>query len=164
MTEAWLTGPVAGVSAMLMPAAHSFVQVKQELPELLRDLTTEQIWRQPGTSASIGFHAVHLAGATDRLLTYARGEQLSPAQLEAAKAERHLDHLGADEILSRVHEAMDRAIEQLRTTPSDIIEQAREVGRQRLPSTVLGLLFHAAEHATRHVGQISTLRNVIHEQ
>jgi uncharacterized damage-inducible protein DinB len=30
-----------------------------------------------------------------------------------------------------------------------------------LPSTVLGLLFHAAEHTTRHAGQIATLVRVV---
>lgn len=164
MIEAWLKGPVDGVAPALMPAAHSFLQVTQELPQLLSGLTVEEIWRKPGGSASMGFHALHLAGATDRLLTYARGEQLSQDQQDAAKAERALDGLDAEEIVRRVAATLDRAIEQLRTTPSDIIGEAREVGRQRLPSTVLGLIFHAAEHATRHVGQIATLRNVIHEQ
>jgi hypothetical protein len=57
MTEAWLAGPVEGVPAVLMPAAHSFVQVKQELASLLEGLTPDQIWRTPGASTSIGFHA-----------------------------------------------------------------------------------------------------------
>jgi hypothetical protein len=164
MTEVWLKGPIAGVPAVLMPAAHSFLQVKEELPGLLAGLTTEQIWRKPGASTSIGFHAVHLAGATDRLLTYARGEQLTPAQIEASKAERTLNGLSADELISCVADAMDRAVQQLRSTSSAIIGEPREVGRQRLPSTVLGLLFHAAEHATRHAGQMATLRNVLREQ
>ena len=164
MIEAWLTGPIEGVPPVLMPAAHSFLHVKQELPDLLSGLTVEQIWRKPGASASIGFHAIHLAGATDRLLTYARGEQLSAAQLETAKGERHRQGLSTEQIIETVGAALDRAIDQLRTTPSAIIGETREVGRQRLPSTVLGLIFHAAEHATRHAGQIRTLRNIIHEQ
>jgi uncharacterized damage-inducible protein DinB len=164
MTEAWLNGPIEGVPPLLMPAAHSFVQVRMELPTLLDGLTTEQIWQRHGASASIGFHAIHLAGATDRLLTYARGEQLSPAQIEVSRGERHVQGLSAADIVAQVNAAMERALDQLRFTSSDIIVQAREVGRQRLPSTVLGLLFHAAEHATRHVGQIGTLRNVLREQ
>ena len=163
MTEAWLTGPVPGVPTVLMPAAPSFLQVKQELSELLRDMPVADVWRTPGHSTSIGFHALHLAGATDRLLTYARGEQLSPAQLDAARAERSLTGLTTDEILQRVNGAMDHAVEQLRSASSDIIGETREVGRQRLPSTVLGLIFHAAEHATRHVGQIATLRKVLEQ-
>jgi uncharacterized damage-inducible protein DinB len=161
MTEVWLTGPIAGVAPVLMPAAHSFAQMREELPALLSGLTVEQIWRKPGASASIGFHALHLVGATDRLLTYARGEQLSTAQLEISRGERALEGVSADDIAARVREGMDRAIEQLRATDPATIGDPREVGRQRLPSTVLGLIFHAAEHATRHAGQIATLRNVI---
>jgi uncharacterized damage-inducible protein DinB len=144
-----------------MPAAHSFLQVRHELPELLEGLTVEQLWRTPGASASIGFHAIHLTGATDRLLTYARGEQLSDAQLATVKAERQLNGLTAEAIIERVAAAMDAAIDQLRHTSSAMMNEPREVGRQRLPSTVLGLLFHAAEHATRHVGQIATLRKIV---
>jgi uncharacterized damage-inducible protein DinB len=161
VTEAWLTGPVEGVPALLMPAAHSFVQVRRELPVLLEGLSLEQIWQTPGASTSIGFHAVHLAGATDRLLTYARGAQLSDAQLADAKAERQLNGLSADALIERVSAAMDAAIDQVRHTSSAMMNEPREVGRQRLPSTVLGLLFHAAEHATRHVGQIATLRKIV---
>ena len=38
---------------------------------------------------------------------------------------------------------------------------SREVGRQRLPSTTAGLIFHAAEHASRHAGQVVTLGAVV---
>ena len=161
MTEAWLTGPVEGVPTLLMPAAHSFLQVKQELPQLMSGLSLDQIWLTIGRSASIGFHAVHLAGATDRLLTYARGEQLSVAQLEVSRAERAIKGLDGGAITERVGRAMDLAIAQLRQTPSGIIGEPREVGRLRLPSTVLGLIFHAGEHATRHLGQIATLRKIV---
>ena len=161
MTEAWLAGPVSGVDPFLMPAAHAFVQVQQELPHLLQGLTVEQIWTRPAASASIGFHAAHLAGATDRLLTYARGEPLSEAQLAAAREERTLGGLDGTALVARVNLALVAALDQIRQTPREALDQAREVGRQRLPSTVLGLLFHAAEHATRHVGQIATLRKIV---
>ncbi len=161
MTEAWLTGPVEGVDALLMPAAHSFLQVREEVSHLLSGLTPEQIWTRPGGSASIGFHALHLAGATERLLTYARGEQLSEPQVAAARAEKELGGLDAGAIIARVNAAVDAALAQLRSTPVSALSEAREVGRQRLPSTVLGLLFHAAEHATRHTGQITTLKRIV---
>jgi uncharacterized damage-inducible protein DinB len=161
MTEAWLSGPIRGVPPLLMPAAHAFVQVQRELPQLLAGLSVEQIWQRPGASTSIGYHAVHLAGATDRLLTYARGQQLSPAQLETMQAERTQANLTAEWIVDCVTGAMERALDQLRHTAPDSIGEPREVGRQRLPSTVLGLLFHAAEHASRHLGQITTLRKIV---
>jgi uncharacterized damage-inducible protein DinB len=161
MTEAWLTGPVPGVPVVFMPAAHSFLQVKQEMPVLLAGLTIDQIWQTVGASTTIGFHAVHLAGATDRLLTYARGEQLSQAQVDAARAERDMRGLDAAALIAHVGDAMDHAIAQLRATPERSHQEPREVGRQRLPSTVLGLIMHAGEHATRHAGQIATLRKVV---
>jgi uncharacterized damage-inducible protein DinB len=161
MTEVWLTGPVEGVDARLMPAAHSFLQVRAEVAQLLEGLTLEQIWARPGASASIGFHALHLAGATERLLTYARGEQLSEAQVAAARAEKDLGGLDAKAIITRIEAALDAALAQLRATPVSALADARAVGRQRLPSTVLGLLFHAAEHATRHAGQMSTLKRIV---
>jgi uncharacterized damage-inducible protein DinB len=37
----------------------------------------------------------------------------------------------------------------------------RVVGRRRLPSSVLGLLFHAAEHTQRHTGQVITTSKII---
>jgi uncharacterized damage-inducible protein DinB len=161
MTEVWLTGPVEGVHPLLLPAAHSFLQVRAEITSLLDGLTDEQLWTAPSQSASIGFHAVHLAGSTDRLLTYARGEQLSESQTADARAEKTLTGLSASELVERVQRAMDRAVDHVRATPADRIADTREVGRQRLPSTVLGLVFHAAEHATRHAGQISTLRRIV---
>ena len=44
--------------------------------------------------------------------------------------------------------------------PASLLEP-RAVGRQRLPSTVLGLLYHAAEHATRHTGQAVTTTTIL---
>lgn len=35
-----------------------------------------------------------------------------------------------------------------------ILTDFRGVGRAGLPSTVIGLLFHAAKHTMRHVGQL----------
>jgi uncharacterized damage-inducible protein DinB len=161
MTEAWMEGPLPGIAPPLQPAAHAFVQARRDVQRLLDGLTLAQIWARPGGSASIGFHAVHLAGATDRLLTYARGEPLSAEQRAAAGAEARLDGLDATALLATVDAAIERALAQLGGTAPETLADARGVGRQQLPATVLGLLFHAAEHATRHAGQIATLRQVV---
>ena len=52
--------------------------------------------------------------------------------------------------------AVDKALAQLRATDERTLLDARGVGRAQLPSTVLGLLFHAAEHTQRHMGQMVT--------
>lgn len=161
MSEVWLSGPIEDIDPLLMPAAHAFLQVRAEVPVLLDGLSTAQIWARPGASASMGFHAIHLGGATDRLMTYARGEQLSDAQLVAAREEKGVGDLDAAQIMARVNAAIDAALGQIRGTPATALTDSRLVGRQRLASTVLGIIFHAAEHATRHAGQMATLKRIV---
>ena len=60
------------------------------------------------------------------------------------------------EVLDEVNAIIDRAFAQLRATPAPTLLEVRTVGRAALPATVIGLLFHAAEHSTRHVGQAIT--------
>jgi len=56
---------------------------------------------------------------------------------------------------------LDKALDQLRMTPREMLLEARKVGRKGLPSTVLGLFVHVAEHTTRHVGQAVTTAKII---
>lgn len=159
--EYWLSGSVTGVLPALQPAAHTFLQVRHDVKLSLEGLSIEQVWRRLGQSAPIGFHALHLAGATDRLLTYARGEMLDEAQLAAARAESTATGIDAGELMRRVEAAMDGALDLLRRIDADDLFAAREVGRKRLPSTTVGIIMHAAEHAYRHAGQIATLRRAL---
>jgi uncharacterized damage-inducible protein DinB len=162
MPEAWLRGPLPGIDAFLMPAAHAFVHAREDLPRAVTGLDTERLWRRPGGAASVGFHLLHIAGSTDRLLTYARGEALSDAQRLALAAEREPPaDRDADGLLQAAFRALDAAVDQLRRTPRESLLEERRVGRAGTPSTVLGLVFHAAEHAARHAGQaLATARAV----
>jgi hypothetical protein len=145
-----------------MPAAHTFLQVRQDVPDLLDGLSLEQIWQKVGDSAPIGFHAIHIAGATDRLMTYARGAQLTDAQLADVRMhEKATTGLAYDEIVMRVHRALDAALAQVRATTDEVLIAPRQVGRKLLPTTTIGLIAQAAEHAYRHAGQIATLRKVL---
>ena len=121
-------------------------------------MPAEQVWHRPGGAASIGFHVRHAGGALDRLFTYARGEALSDAQRAALKTEGEPGDPPAalPTIVADVGRIIDLAMEQLRATPRESLLDDRKVGRAGLPATVLGLLFHAAEHTTRHVGQAVT--------
>jgi len=160
--EAWLRGPVAGVPPPLQPAAHALLQATEDLETLLAGLSTEELWHGPGGAASAGFHALHAAGALDRLYTYARDEPLSPGQRAALAEERSPDPtIPVAELLARFRRAVDAALAQLRATPESALTAPRAVGRAQLPSTVLGLLFHGAEHTARHAGQISTTVRVL---
>ncbi len=57
-------------------------------------------------------------------------------------------------LVKNFQEKVDEAIDFLKKTPENILTEYRPVGRKELPSTVIGLLFHAAEHSQRHVGQL----------
>lgn len=159
----WLRGPVANIPPLLQPVAHALLQVAEDLPAEIAQLSAEQLWARPGGSAPIGFHVAHLTGSLDRLLTYARGESLNTTQLATLQAERSIGETrpSLTALLEQLSRTIQRALEQLRTTPADALFEKREVGRAKLPSTTLGLLFHAAEHSTRHAGQIATLVRVI---
>jgi hypothetical protein len=156
--ERWLRGPVAGIQPLLQPVAHGLLQCGDEVETHVRPLTADRIWSPRQGAASIGFHVRHAAGSLDRLFTYARGEQLSPIQRAALVAESDAGPAAEDgaSLAASFAEAVARALEQLRTTTEASLLEPREVGRGRLPSTVLGLLFHAAEHTQRHVGQLVT--------
>jgi hypothetical protein len=159
--EAWLRGPVPGVDPALMPAAHALIQTLEDVQAAVADLTTDQLWRTPGGAASIGFHLLHLSGSTDRLLTYARGERLNDAQKTALAAERDPQRVEAAPLLEQMRRTFDAALAQVRSTPPSSLMDARPIGRAGLPSNVLGLIFHAAEHSQRHAGQIVTTAKVV---
>ena len=162
-TEAWQRGPVAGFDPLLMPIVHTLIQVREDLEHLAATVPAEHVWQRPGAAASIGFHVRHTAGALDRLFTYARGEALSDAQRAAARDEGAAGDPPAPlaAVVADAGTLIDRAFEQLRATPADRLLDERKVGRAGLPSTVLGLLFHAAEHCTRHVGQAITTAKIL---
>jgi len=161
--EVWLRGPLADLAAMLQPVGHSLLQCRDEVRATVPGLSAAQVWMRPGDAASVGYHARHAMGSLDRLLTYARGAQLDVAQLGALANESRadLDEGIARTLVAEFDAAVDRALAQLRATDESTLLQPREVGRGRLPSTVIGLLFHAAEHTQRHVGQLVTTAKIV---
>jgi hypothetical protein len=161
--EVWMRGPIDGIDPLLMPVAHALLQVREDLEQLVPQVPIDQVWARPGGAASVGFHVRHLGGALDRLFTYARGEVLTDAQKNALRAESVAGEPPAA-LADVVHEAsgtIARALEQLRQTNRDRLLDHRGIGRAQLPSNVLGLLFHAAEHSTRHVGQAITTAKIL---
>jgi uncharacterized damage-inducible protein DinB len=161
--EVWLRGALPGFPTELMPVAHSLLQIREEIDRVVLPLSDEELWARPGGAASIGFHLTHLAGSLDRLLTYARGETLGEAQRLALEAEERAGSGGEQPaiLLRLVNAAIDRALDQIRATRVVTLNEHRRVGRAGLPSTVLGLLFHAAEHGQRHAGQIVTTAKIV---
>jgi DinB superfamily len=158
--EVWLRGPLPGYAPALMPIAHALLQAREDVERVAIGATAEELSRRPGGAASAGYHLQHLAGSLDRLFTYARGEPLSEAQ-RAALLQEGTPGTPGSELVPAVLAQIDQALEQLRHTTVESLGSKREVGRAKLPSTVVGLLFHAAEHSSRHVGQLITTLKVV---
>ena len=154
--EAWLRGPIGGVPDVLQPVAHALVQAREETRDIMQNFPAELLWTRPAGLASAGFHLQHMAGVVDRLFTYARGEPLSPEQRQALDREGHEPETGGrvSDLVDAIDAQVERALSQLRQTQPDALSEPRAVGRRQLPSTLMGLLFHAAEHIQRHVGQL----------
>jgi len=161
--EPWLRGPISGIPALLQPAAHALVMALENVEVAVADLTADQLWERPGGAASVGFHLAHLAGSTDRLLTYARGMPLSADQFAVLEAERRLvsTRPSLESLMAAWQETVHRALEQIARTPESDLLEPRAVGRGKLPSNVIGLMFHAAEHAQRHAGQVVTTAKIV---
>jgi hypothetical protein len=160
--EAWLRGPVAGVPAPLQPVAHALIQASEEAEQAAGGLTADQLWTAPGGAASVAWHIRHMAGALDRLLTYARGEALDDAQRAFLRAESTPSpELDAGAVLVALRTTIARALAQLRATDPGLLDEPRAVGRAQLPSSVRGLLHHAGEHTARHAGQAITTAKIV---
>jgi uncharacterized damage-inducible protein DinB len=163
-TEWWPRGPIDGVPAMLQPVAHILLQVRDSVHELTDGLTVEQFNARPAGVASVAFHVRHIPGVIDRLFTYARGESLNENQFAALR--RESEPLSESEIgpaIAAVDSRVDAALAELKSIDASTLADFRGVGRAKLPSTVIGCLVHGAEHAMRHVGQLSATARVVRE-
>jgi len=153
LPEAWLRGPAGGVSPLIAPVLFSFQQAREDLRRCLEGLTTGQIWATPHGFGSLGFHLRHIAGSTDRLTTYLQGAALTPEQMNVLHAEHVSQGAAGEELLALVEDAFRQAEAIVRTIDPSTLTEPRTVGRQHLPTTVIGLVVHIAEHTQRHVGQ-----------
>src|SRR5918993_5898611 len=89
--EVWMRGAIPGYPGLLQPVVHSLLQSLEEVQRHIVSVSPEQLWARPNGAASAGYHVRHAAGSIDRLLTYARGEQLSAGQLASLKKEGETD-------------------------------------------------------------------------
>ncbi len=161
-TEYWLNGPIENIPSLLQPVAHALLQSRDEIKEALNGFSEKLIWQKPGGSASVAFHVQHIPGVIDRLFTYAKGEELNQHQLEYLSMEgKERENIKMETLISRLDVQVDKAIEQLRYTNESLLLEYRGVGRKKIPSNVIGLLFHAAEHVQRHTGQLLVTAKVL---
>jgi uncharacterized damage-inducible protein DinB len=163
--EVWLRGPLTGIPALIQPVAHALIQAKEEIHELMQDFPDALLWQRPAGVASPGFHLKHITGVLDRLFTYAAGQPLTLQQLEYLKAETaQAEDITVKSLLKNLDAQMASSLEALKAIDETRLTEPRGVGRQQLPSSVLGLLFHAAEHTMRHTGQLMVTVKILNNQ
>jgi hypothetical protein len=156
LPEVWLRGPLPNMPALLQPVAHALLQAREELNELMTGFPDDLLWEKPAGLASPGFHLQHLSGVLDRLFTYARAESLNQEQLNylAVEGKPPANRLTGEDLVKRFNIQVDIALSQLQQSDEQTLTQIRGVGRAQVPSTVVGLYIHAAEHTMRHLGQL----------
>jgi uncharacterized damage-inducible protein DinB len=160
--EAWLGGKLDGFAPVVMPAAHALVQAIADLERSAAGLSPEELLAKPNGAPSVVFHLRHIAGSSDRLLTYARGAELNAAQFEFLKTETaESSDSSAAELVKEAVAAIEEVLRFCRTIAPEVLFEERFVGRKKLPTNVFGLLFHIAEHTARHVGQITTTARIV---
>jgi uncharacterized damage-inducible protein DinB len=153
--EVWMRGPIAGLIPLLQPVAHAILQAREEVNIMMVDFPDELIWEKPAGVASVAFHLQHLSGVLDRLFTYANNQILNEDQLELLALESDTTQfLTVKGLLTRFNNQVNKALTQLKNIEEKSLLEPRGIGRKQIPTNQLGLLFHAAEHTQRHVGQL----------
>jgi len=166
LLEVWQRGPLTDIPPLLQPVAHALLQAREELAILMKEFPDTLLWGRPAGVASPGFHLQHLSGVLDRVFTYARAEALNAKQLEQLLEEdtSPVLYLSVNKLITRFNRQVDIALKQLKDTDEQTLTEFRGVGRKLLPSTVIGLLVHGAEHTMRHVGQLMVTVKILNSQ
>lgn len=160
--EVWLRGPLDNIPSLLQPVAHALLQAQEEVNELMNNFPDELLWERPANVASPAFHLQHLSGVLDRLFSYAKNQQLTESQLDYLSHEgKFSQDITTFQLLTNFNLQIDSSIHYLSSVDEGTLKETRDVGRANIPSTVLGLLFHAAEHTQRHTGQLLVTVKVI---
>lgn len=159
-TEPWLRGTFADVPAAGRAVLHALDLALDDIAKWTAGLTDAEIHSQPLGLTSVAYHLRHIARSTDRILTYAEGNQLTAEQLAALKAESAGEESLA-ELIAEVEISFSNAADRIRTLATADLNTPRFVGRKQLPTSIGGALIHVADHTQRHVGQVVTTVKVL---
>ena len=160
MVEPWLRGTLTELDALRRQVLHALELAAEDVEQWCAALSDAEMNARPFGLAPVAFHLRHIARSLDRLLTYAEGKALSRAQMDALSSEMDGDTF-AEEVLAEVRAALGESHRRVLMISKTSYEEARGVGRAKLPSTVGGLLIHCAEHTQRHVGQAVTTAKIV---
>jgi uncharacterized damage-inducible protein DinB len=158
--EPWLRGNYADVPAVGRAVLHALDLALDDLAKWTQGLPDAEVHTQPLGLPSVAFHLRHIARSTDRLLSYAEGNQLTSEQLAALKAEQNGEESLAA-LLAEVEVSFSDAAARIRVLATANFDTFRGVGRKQLPTSIGGALIHVADHTQRHTGQVVTTAKVL---
>ena len=160
LPEPWLRGTLAELPSVHRAVLHALELAGEDLQLWCAQLTDEQLNQRPAQIASVAFHLRHISRSLDRLLTYAEGAALSEKQLAALKSEMN-PGATRDDLFAELSAALATSATRIRSLSNADLEASRSVGRNKLPTTLGGLLVHIADHTQRHVGQAITTAKIV---
>jgi uncharacterized damage-inducible protein DinB len=158
--EPWLRGTEKDVPAVARAVLHALQLADEDLHKWCGNLSDAEVNARPAGVAPVAFHIRHIARSLDRLLTYADGRDLSVEQMARLRTELDPDAT-RDELFAELTAALADGVARVRVVSTKNLEEARTVGKKRLPSTVGGLLVHVADHTQRHIGQAITTAKIV---
>lgn len=154
--EVWQRGPIENIPALLQPVAHALLEANEEAQSIMEGFPENLLWERPAGVASPAFHLQHIRGVIDRLFTYSGKELLSKRQIDEISIEGNRDKtsLSMQQMLDQLDKRVADAVEELKNVNPDSLTEPRGIGRKQIPTTLIGLYVHSAEHSMRHIGQL----------
>ena len=163
--EVWQRGPISNVPSLLQPVAHALLGAGEEAHKIMEGFPEDLLWERPAGVASPAFHLQHIRGVIDRLFTYARKELLSDQQINEISLEGNKDKtsLSIQQMIDQLDLRIAEAVDELKNVNPTTLTEFRGIGRKQIPTTLIGLYVHAAEHSMRHIGQLLVTVRVLKE-
>jgi uncharacterized damage-inducible protein DinB len=160
MTEPWLRGTLTDLPVVERALLHSLQMAQEDTTRWCGGLNELELHARPFGLPAVAFQLRHIARSLDRFCTYAEGTPLNQDQLAALAREMN-DNGTSESIFSELEQSLEKTRRRLDAIVSQPLDSPIAIGRKRLPTTLAGLLVHAAEHTQRHVGQAITSAKVI---
>jgi uncharacterized damage-inducible protein DinB len=160
LPEHWLRDTLCNLPVVQRALLHSLQMAQEDTAKWCGGLEDRELHLRPFHLPSVAFQLRHIARSLDRFCCYAEGTPLTPEQLAALASE--MDGSGDRQtILGELEKSIEKTRQRLDAIVRRPPDSPVSIGRKGLPTTLGGLLIHAAEHTQRHVGQAITTAKVI---
>jgi uncharacterized damage-inducible protein DinB len=160
LPEPWLRGTLTDLPVLQRALLHSLQMAEEDTARWCGGLDDRELHLRPFHLPSVAFQMRHIARSLDRFCCYAESTPLSAEQLAALAGEMDVNG-DRDSILGELEKSLEETRQRLDAIVRRPADSPVRIGRKGLPTTLTGLLVHAAEHTQRHVGQAITTAKII---